>query len=206
MLRKFLYLSLFAVLFTGLPALAQDGSNPVPPAPSSTTSLSLPVAEATSMPTQGLETLPPMNAQALADEEPIRLSPDGPAVINLDRDATTVIIGNPNHASAVMENPRMIMLMPGMPGATKIMALDREGKSILNRHVLVGSSKAEFMRINRVCAVGGSKSCAAQSVYYCPDKCYETTVNAGSGNISAGGAPTAGPAPMPDPAEMVPAQ
>jgi len=189
MFRRLVFTLLIAL--TAASASAQEA---LPPAAPTT----MPEAGALSLPAAGsLENLPPMDARALDDGAPIRLSPDGPAVINLDRDAGTVIVGNPNHATAVMENPRMIMLMPGAPGATKIIALDREGKSILNRHVLVGSGKKDFMRINRVCALGGD-GCMPQSVYYCPDKCYETTVNTSGGNTTAGGAASAGPAPMPE--------
>ncbi|HEY8962990.1 MAG TPA: pilus assembly protein N-terminal domain-containing protein [Alphaproteobacteria bacterium] len=202
MLRSFLFaflLSLFA-----MPAMAQQTTPPAAPS----AAISLPVADAQSMPaTTDLKNLPPMDAKALDDGAPIRLSPDGPAVIQLDRDAATVIIGNPNYASAVMENPRMIMLMPGQPGATKIIALDREGKSILNRHVLVGSNKSDFMRINRVCALG-TETCMAQSVYYCPDgdKCYEAAPSQSGGNVSLGGAPSAGPAPVADTGSTTPTE
>ncbi len=120
--------------------------------------------------------LPPMPESAMQDDEPIRLTPDGPAVIRLNEDATSVIIGNPNHATALLENPRLLMLMPSQPGATKVMALNREGKAILNRHVLVGTGKAGFKRISRVCTTSTSGTCVPVSMYYCPGKCYETAV------------------------------
>lgn len=128
--------------------------------------------------------LPPLPAAAMAEPagdvvpegEPIKLTSEGPAVIKLDKDAASIIIGNPAHATAVLENPRLIMLMPQQPGATKLMALDHDGKAILNRHVLVGGGKSKYLRINRVCATATAGACKPVSVYYCPDRCYETVV------------------------------
>lgn len=113
---------------------------------------------------------------ALDDGAPIRLSPDGPAVIKLDEDATSIIIGNPAHATALLENPRLMMLMPALPGATKVMALNRDGKAIFNRHVLVGTGRDGFKRISRVCNTSTGGNCVPVSMYYCPGKCYETAV------------------------------
>jgi hypothetical protein len=118
----------------------------------------------------------PLPANAMEEGEPINLSPDGPAVIQLNEDAASVIIGNPAQATAVLENPRLIMLMPQQPGATKIIALDRNGKTLLNRHVLVGGNRSKFIRVNKVCNTASGANCHAVSMYYCPDRCYETTM------------------------------
>lgn len=135
----------------------------------------------------GYSQLKPLPSAAMDDGEPIRMSPDGPAVIHLEEDAASLIIGNPAHATAILENPRLIMLMPQQPGATKIIALDRSGKAIFNRHVLVGGGKSGFIRINRACAVSSSAGCRPVAMYYCPDRCYETTVPASGANIGATG-------------------
>lgn len=131
--------------------------------------------------------MPALAADAMGDDAPINLSPDGPAVVKLDEDATSIIIGNPAHASALLENPRLLMLVPGQPGATKVMALNRQGKAIFNRHVLVGAGKSGFKRISRVCATSDSGTCAPVSMYYCPDKCYETAVTQTAGSAGATG-------------------
>jgi hypothetical protein len=124
----------------------------------------------------GFASLPALPAASFDADAPIRLSPDGPAVIKLNEDATSVIVGNPAHATALLETPRLLMLMPAQPGTTKLMILNREGKTILNKHVLVGGSKAGFKRITRVCAAGKSTDCKPVSAYYCPDKCYESAI------------------------------
>lgn len=131
--------------------------------------------------------MPALPSNALDENAPINLTPDGPAVVKLDEDAASVIVGNPAHATALLENPRLLMLMPGMPGATKVMALNRQGKAILNRHVFVGAGKSGFKRISRVCSTSDSGNCAPVSMYYCPDKCYETTINETSATIGATG-------------------
>jgi len=129
--------------------------------------------------------MPALDASQMDDttpvEGPIRITPDGPAIIRFSEDAGSVIVGNPAHASAVLESPRQIMLMPGAPGATKVIALNREGKTIFNRSVVVGGGSGEYMRINRNCMMAGEMPCAPASIYYCPDRCYETSLNAGTG-------------------------
>ncbi|MCB1537525.1 MAG: pilus assembly protein N-terminal domain-containing protein [Rhodospirillales bacterium] len=143
----------------------------------------------------GYSRLKPLDAAAMDDDTPIRMTPDGPAVIQLDRDAGSVIIGNPAQASAVLENPRTIMLVPQQPGATKIIVLDRDGKTLLNRHVLVGGGRSGFIRINKPCgATTQNETCHPVAMYYCPDRCYETSVPQPGSDVAA---PATAPAPPP---------
>lgn len=124
----------------------------------------------------GFAQMKPLPADAMDDGAPINLSPDGPAVIQLDSDAASVIVGNPAQASAVLENPRLIMVVPQQPGTTKIIALDRNGKTLLNRRILVGGSRSNFIRVNKMCNQASGANCRNVAMYYCPDRCYETTV------------------------------
>lgn len=144
----------------------------------------------------GYSKLEPLPATAMDDGEPIRMTPEGPAVIQLDDDAASLIVGNPQHATAILENPRQIILIPQQPGATKIMALDHAGKAILSRHVLVGGGKAGFIRINRSCANSTAAGCQPVAMYYCPDRCYQTNVPA----PGAAAATATGDAGIPAPA------
>lgn len=139
--------------------------------------------------------LPPLPAGAMDEGAPIQITPEGPAVIKLDEDAASVIVGNPSHATALLENPRLIMVMPAQPGATKIIALDRNGKAILNRHVLVAGGQAGYIRVNRACGSSDNASCQPVSMFYCPDRCYETAVTApGAQTMATGDAGVAAPA------------
>lgn len=175
-MRKF-WLLILLVAAMSPQAMGQDTPQP------------LPLAQSGAMPQDTLDKLSTLKAEAMDEAEPIRLSPDGPAIIKLNEDAGSVVIGNPAHATALLENPRMMMLVPQAPGATKVMVLNREGKAILNRHVLVGTGRSGFMRVNRVCALSSGGQCAPVSMYYCPDKCYETSVpESGAGLSGASGA------------------
>jgi len=135
----------------------------------------------------GFSKLDPLPAAAMDDGAPIRMSPDGPAVIQLNEDAASLIVGNPAHATAILENPRLIMLVPQQPGATRVMALDRTGKAIFSRHVLVGGGKSGFIRINRACANSDAAGCQPVAMFYCPDRCYETNVPAAGASVQATG-------------------
>ncbi len=144
----------------------------------------------------GYSQLPALKADALDDNAPIRMSPDGPAVIQLNQDAASVIVGNPAQATAILENPRLIMLMPQQPGATKIIALDKDGKALLNKHVLVGGGKSGFIRINKPCgSTTNNANCRPVAMYYCPDRCYETSVPQPGSDVPD--AAPAAPAPVP---------
>lgn len=143
----------------------------------------------------GFSKLAPLPPTAMDDGAPIRMTPEGPAVIQLEEDATSLIVGNPTHATAILESPRQIILIPQQPGATKIMALDKSGKAILSRHVLVGGGKSGFIRINRACANATAAGCQPVAMYYCPDRCYQTNVPEPGAAVSAtGDAAVAAPA------------
>ena len=145
----------------------------------------------------------------------LRLSPDKPEIIRLDADARSVLVGNPAHLNAVLDNTRTIVLVPRDPGATYFTVIGHDGSVIMERYVIVAGPAHKYIRIRRACPPGAT-GCNATSVYYCPDLCYETEImgaaqgqpgaapapppTAGSGNYMNGNnpPPTAAPAPMPD--------
>lgn len=121
--------------------------------------------------------------QDVAATHPIlRLTPDKTEMVPLERDANSIIVGNPNHASVLMENPRMLLFVPRAPGATHVTVLDKDGEILMQRHVVVAAPREKYVRIRRSCANatrGGN--CEPVSVYYCPDMCHEVSVDANSG-------------------------
>lgn len=125
----------------------------------------------------------------------LRLTPDKSELVRLDRDAASVIVGNPNHLGVLMDNPRLLILIPRQPGATYMTLLDKQGAVIMQRHVIVASPKSDYIRIRRSCA-NGARDCAETSVYYCPGMCHKVDLNqnTGSGNV---------PPPMPSYAAQV---
>ncbi len=115
----------------------------------------------------------------------LRLTPDKTEMVKLDADAQSVIIGNPDHASVLMENPRLLLVVPRKPGATYFSVLDKDGEIVMQRHVVVAAPKEKYVRIRRSCANASRQgNCEPVTVYYCPDMCHEvsTDANAGSGS------------------------
>lgn len=111
-----------------------------------------------------------------ADTDPmIRLTPDKSELVRLDRDAVSVVVGNPTHLSVLLDTPRMLILVPKVPGATSFTVLDEAGNVVMQRHALVAAPKDKYVRIRRSCPAG-STNCRATSVYFCPDICHEVDV------------------------------
>lgn len=108
---------------------------------------------------------------------PLRISPDKPEIIQLDRDAINVLVGSDETLRAVPDTNRTIVLIPKKPGATYFKAIDADGKIIMQRHVIVGAPEKgnKYLRIRRSCA-GDDTNCKQYSVYYCPDMCHEVNV------------------------------
>jgi hypothetical protein len=104
----------------------------------------------------------------------LRISPDKSELIKLDRDAVSVIVGNPQHLSVLLDTPNVLVLVPRAPGATYFTALDRQGEPIMARHVVVAAPEKQYIRVRRSCINAEADSgCTAQSVYFCPDMCHE---------------------------------
>ena len=122
-------------------------------------------------PIEGLE-----NTPADAPEvPPLKISPDKPEIVELDRPAVNVLVGNEENLRAVPDTNRTIILVPKKPGATYFKALDADGKVIMQRHVIIGAAKNEYVRIRRAC-INGQEGCKEYSLYYCPDACHEVNV------------------------------
>jgi Flp pilus assembly secretin CpaC len=98
----------------------------------------------------------------------IRLTPEKSEIIRLDEEARSIIVGNPVNLSVLMDNTKTLILVPQVPGATHFTVLDKSGKVIMQRHVIVASPKEQYLRVRRTCAMAGG-ACEETSVYYCPD-------------------------------------
>ncbi len=118
-----------------------------------------------------------------AEITPLRISPDKPEVIQLDREAVNILVGSEQHLRVVPDTNRTIVLIPKQPGSTYFKALDSEGKVIMQRHVIIGAPKSNYIRIRRACA-GDDKDCKQYSIYYCPDMCHEVSVAGQEGGAS----------------------
>ena len=111
------------------------------------------------------------------EEPPLRISPDKPEIVHLDKDAVNVLVGSDETLRAVPDTNRTIILIPKKPGATFFKAIDADGKVIAQRHVIIAApaGKSKYVRIRRAC-VNGADGCREYSVYYCPDMCHEVNV------------------------------
>lgn len=128
---------------------------------------------------------------------PIRLSADKTEMVRLDEDANSVIIGNPAHLNVMLDNSRLLLLAAREPGATQFTVLNRAGKIIMQRHVIVSGPQEKYIRVRRSC-INGRSGCQPTTVYYCPGVCHDVRVLAGQNTMDAQSAsvPSAGgPAP-----------
>ena len=141
--------------------LAQIDMDPQIPAISETEIIDVPELELT--PAEGVDA---------TEMTPLRISPDKPEIVQLDRSAVNILVGNDENLRAVPDTNRTIILIPKKPGATYFKAIDADGKVIMQRHVIVGAAKNEYVRIRRAC-INGEDGCKQYSMYYCPDSCHE---------------------------------
>lgn len=120
-------------------------------------------------------TAPAMPVTDASESEALRISLDSPTVLRLDRDAVNVLVGSNENLRVVPDTNKSIILIPKKPGTTYFQAIDADGKTIMQRHVIIGSPKTNYIRIRRAC-VNGSQGCQQYSVYYCPDICHEVPI------------------------------
>ncbi len=108
-----------------------------------------------------------------SDTHPIlKITPDKSELVRLDSDAASIVVGNPDHLGVLMDNRRLLILVPRQPGATYMTVLNSEGAVIMQRHVIIASPQADYIRIRRSCA-GQGRDCQETSVYYCPGMCHQ---------------------------------
>ena len=123
---------------------------------------------------------------------PLRITPDKPEVITLDRDAINILVGSNKHLRVVPDTNRTLVLIPKQPGSTYFKALDAEGKVIMQRYVIIGSPKSNYIRVRRACS-NSDKNCQQYSVYYCPDMCHDVSVVQGDANRGSPSVPQDAP-------------
>jgi Flp pilus assembly secretin CpaC len=96
-----------------------------------------------------------LSSIAIADEpthisqNDMRVDFDQTQVVRLDREAKTVLVGNPAIADAQMVDPKTVYVLGRMFGQTNIVALDANGTEVLNTRVTVGVSNASVVTLYR---------------------------------------------------------
>lgn len=117
------------------------------------------------------------------------ITPDRSEILRLDREAGSVIIGNPQHLNVLAENSKMLVLVPRMEGATHITILDKNGDVIMQRHVIVGATQERYVRVRKSCAASNDSACESTQVYYCPGSCHKIGMPEKSGDAPTSAAP-----------------
>lgn len=119
--------------------------------------------------------MPVLSATVDPDEmtHPIlRLTPDKSEMVKLDQEAASVIVGNPTHVSVLLDTPDTLVVVPRAEGASHFTVIGKDGSVLMQRHVIVGATKEQYVRIRRSCGPN-DRNCQPTSVYFCPDMCHE---------------------------------
>lgn len=103
---------------------------------------------------------------------PIHLTPDKSEILRLKTEAGSIVVGNPAHLSILADTTKTLVLVPKAPGATHFSVLDKKGRLIMQRHVIIAGPQEHYIRIKKTCTEDAD-GCQATSVYYCPDVCHE---------------------------------
>lgn len=120
---------------------------------------------------------------------PMRLTPDKSEIVRLEENAVSIIVGNPDHLGVLMDDARLLILVPRQPGATYLTVLNKDGQVIMQRHVIVSVANRDYIRIRRSCGsagsqTGGASACQETSVYYCKGMCHEVGLVENNGDTT----------------------
>lgn len=129
----------------------------------------------------------------------LHVTMDRSELVRLENDAASIIVGNPFHANVLMDNPRLLVVVPRAPGTTHFTVLDQNGNVILQRHLIIAAPQENYLRIRR--AHCGDNECVHNASYYCPDMCHEIRSEESEDIVSSGATEeTANEEITPDPA------
>ncbi len=138
------------------------------------------------------------NAQA--NNDVIAVSPDKPEIVRLDVDAASIIVGSPKFASVTLDNPRTMLVIPRSEGATSLTVLNSDGDVVLEKSIIVGGPKEQYVRIRRACPASMA-GCVMSQTYYCPDGCSDVSLETTTSNRNMGNnqdvVPLSSPPPIP---------
>jgi hypothetical protein len=108
-----------------------------------------------------------MFSVAVAAQDDIHVGNDGPVIITLTEDAGSVIVGNPTNAYVVLDTPRRLMVNAGVPGMTRLTILNRDGKIIFGRNLIVGAGGNGVIRIQNACINANGTQCVSEQTFDC---------------------------------------
>lgn len=105
-----------------------------------------------------------VSAQA---QGPLRLSLDKSEILRFDQDIGSIILGNSVPASVLMDTSQTVVVVPKAIGATHVTILGKDGRVLMDRHIIVDSSGKGYVRIRTTC-IGKEKGCTPNRSFYCP--------------------------------------
>ena len=71
----------------------------------------------------------------------LNLTPDKSEMIQLEKEAASVIVGNPNHINVILDTPTTLIVVPREAGASHFSVIGKDGSILLERQVVVGAPK-----------------------------------------------------------------
>lgn len=107
----------------------------------------------------------------------LNMTQDKSEMIKLTQEAASVVVGNPNHISVMLDTPDTLIVVPRKAGASHFSVIGKDGNILMQRHVIVGAPKENYVRIRRSCNAKSGAGCQKTSTYYCPGTCHEVQEN-----------------------------
>lgn len=100
-------------------------------------------------------------------------------IVRLNRDASVVMIANPNIADVAVESPRLIFIIGRNPGETNLYILDGNGRQLLYKDLVVLANPERHVTVHR----------ATQEVTFsCAPRCAQVVTPGAADAKKAGGA------------------
>lgn len=113
--------------------------------------------------------IPPAVSADWKGQAAIKLSPTKAEILRLPRDAGTVIVGNPSYVSALLDSPKLVVLVPQQVGSTSLTILDQEGNVLIDQDILISPYETGQVKIKRGCLAGAA--CPSDEYYQCAENC-----------------------------------
>lgn len=127
--------------------------------------------------------------RTLEQKQAIRITPTDSKVIKLEQAASSVIVSNPRYAAVVLDTPKVLIISPLQVGASDVTVLNADGDIVWQETVIVTNQTGDYIRVERLCDVAaatsgqdGAAACVEESVYFCPDICYQVDTNTATDN------------------------
>lgn len=99
-------------------------------------------------------------------------------VLHLDSDVKSVRINDPERLIVFIKDPRTLyVLAKEKKGIAHFTALDKNGKTVMARYVIIKESKSRYVRARILCPEKKKDAaCGKIRLYYCTNQCYETYI------------------------------